>query len=440
MRARLLTAVTWLGTFTVLAGLLFGLHWLHERAREELEKEEKDEKAPAAKSPRNGIVQLKAEEVQRYGLRTEPARPVQWHEQTIVYGQVVPNPRATIEIRSPFAGTLRVAADSAWPLPGQRVRAGQKFGWVDVRVGPDVLLDLQNKLVDAQSKQRGIEKEIKIQEDRVKSLEAATSGQLLARTELDAALVQLTQAKTQLATTTATVELWTKAIEAAKHHKSEGNSIWNQPLTAPADGEVTQLAGRPGTAVEAGALVIQLVDFRQPLIRLDVPPELLAQGGTPARVRMEAATFGTALPTVEGQLVGPAPQVEAASQFVSYLYEVPRASTAAKENGISSGLWRPGRHVLARMRAEGTEAQPAVAVPEGAVLYHEGHPLVYVRVSEETFERRAVRLLGREDGRAILAARQGTLAVGVAPKEAVVTRQAQLLLSKEFLAVKPDTD
>jgi hypothetical protein len=52
-----------------------------------------------------------------------------------VYGRVVPNPRATAEVRAAFAGTLR-ARPGAWPALGAWATAGQVLGWVDIRVGP----------------------------------------------------------------------------------------------------------------------------------------------------------------------------------------------------------------------------------------------------------------------------------------------------------------
>jgi biotin carboxyl carrier protein len=439
MRPYLLSALKWILTLSLLGGLFFGLLLIHKIMRAELDGEEAAEKAAIPPPPRNGVIDLEDDEAERYGLETQTARSVSWHEQTIVYGRVVPNPRATIELRSPFAGTLRANDDSAWPSPGHRLRAGQPLGWVDARVGPEVRLDLQNKLVDARGKQRGAEEEIKLIQDRVNNLKTATAQEIIARTELDAALVQLTQAKTQLASAKAAVELWHKAIEEVERPKSADKSLWSQPLTVPAEGEVTEVAGRPGTAVEAGALVVQLVDFRRPLIRFDIPPELLALGEPLARVEMRIPSFGVSVPALEARLVGLAPRIEAASQFVSYLYEAELAAAKTQENAVSAAVWRPGMQVTTRMHPAGA-AVSAVAVPDGAVLYHEGRTLVYVRVAAEKYERREVRLLGREGGQSIVAVRRGKLPIGVATGESVVARQAQLLLSKEFLVGKPDND
>ena len=71
-----------------------------------------------------------------------------------------------------------------------------------------------------------------------------------------------------------------------------------------------------------------------------------------------------------------------------------------------------------------------MTVPSTALLYHLGRTLVYVRIGSGRFERREVRVLGREGERWVLAA-------GVAAGEPVVYRQAQVLLSEEF---KPQGD
>ncbi len=451
----LITPLKWLLTLGLLGGALFGLFLIHEKVREEHNQDESEEKAaPTTAQTVKGIVKLEEDEAKRYGLETEPARSRQWYDQATIYGRIIPNPRAATEIRSPFAGTLRSAADLAWPTPGQWIRAGQTLGWVDIRVGPDVRLDLQNKLAEARVKQRGAEEEVKVQEDRVNSLKAAAVQEIIARNELDSALVQLTQARTQVATAKAAAEQWNKAIQEVERHKDGDNSLWSHSLAAPCDGEVTDLAARPGMAVESGALIAQLVDFRHPLIRLDFPPELVTRSGPPRNVEMHVPAFSNSFlngvrdssrprfdpPSIQTQLVGPAPRVDATSQFVSYLYDAHLAATSgAKENG-SSGLWRPGMQVTARVREESAAAQPAVAVPAGAILFHQGQPLVYVRVEEETYERRAVRILGRQSDCWILAVRQGNQPGGVTAKEPVVSRQAQVLLSKEFLVGTADTD
>lgn len=442
----LLVPLKWLLCLGLLAGLLGGLYLAREQLREDRDDEGKAGKSEAALQKKDGSVHLEDDEAERYGLEVAAARAVQWYEPITVYGRVVPNPRATSEVRSPFAGTLRTAAGVAWPALGQYMKAGQTLGWVDVRVGPEVRFDLQNKLTDARIRQRGAEEEVKLQQSRVDSLKKVTSQlQLQSRAELDTALIQLAQAKNQLATAAAAAELWQKALAELELHQGDQPSAWSQPLTAPADGEITDATGRPGMSIEAGASVLEVVDFRQPLVRLDLPPEVLDHGGPPQHVEIQIPpsappSLSGALnpppatpssPRVEASLVGPAPRVQAALQFVSFWYDahLPHSS------GI---IWRPGLQVVGVVRSAGASATPAVSVPAGAVLYHEGRPLVYVRTDKEKYQRREVRLLGREEDRWILAVRQGEPPVGVAPEESAVSRQAQVLLSREFLTVSAE--
>src|SRR5690349_23128769 len=143
MRQHLVATLTkWGLCFALLSGLMLGLYLLHRNARLEAEGERGGAEAGAA-SLRNGLVGLEDDEAERYGLKMEAARSVSWVPRVRVYGRVVPNPEATVEVRSPFAGVLRPAANSSWPALGQRIRAEQMLGLVDVRVGPGVRLELK---------------------------------------------------------------------------------------------------------------------------------------------------------------------------------------------------------------------------------------------------------------------------------------------------------
>src|SRR5262249_52780277 len=146
-------------------------------------------------------------------------------------------------------------------------------------------------------------------------------------------------------------------------------------------------------------------------------------------------------PTVEAIPVGPAPRVDAASQFIGYWYESeperPEAAAgkpgSVSAEGDSSGtMWRPGLHVKASLMPPSARPLPAVAVPIGAGLFHQGRALVYVRVKPGAYQRREVRLLGREGDSWALAARQTSDPSGLEPGEVVVHRGAQVLLSEEF--------
>jgi cobalt-zinc-cadmium efflux system membrane fusion protein len=367
------------------------------------------------------VVVLGEDEADRYGLKEAPARVVVWSEPVPVYGQVVPNPKATVEVRSPFAGTLRAEAGAAWPAPGQRVRSGQVLGWVDVRVGAQERLTLQDNLNDARLKKKGAEEVVRLQRERVNRIEKVSRSQIVPGQQLDDARVLLAEAETELEVAAAGEALWQKALDDVDHPSGGRSSSYSQPLTAPAEGEVTELVARPGMAIEASALVAQLVDFHRPLIRLDVPPDLLASG-PPTQVQISA--IRTPALSLEATRVGPSPRVEAISQLVGYWYtvELPRS--------VPDAGWRPGLLVKADVTPPSTPKHEAIAVPAGAVLFHQGRSLVYVRVKPGAYERREVRLLGRESDTWILAPHQDL--TGLKSGEVVVRNGAQVLLSEEF--------
>jgi hypothetical protein len=347
------------------------------------------------------------------------------------------------------------------------------LGRLDIRIGPQERLDLRSKLDEALLKERGAEEIVKIREERAERLKPVAST-TVPRREVDDALVQLAEAKTQLSTARAAVELWQKALEEMDRRRDRAESAWSHTLTVPADGEVTELAVRPGMAVEPGALVAQFVDFRRPLVRLDIPPEalgdeppqrmqLLAVRGSPPALRGASNRPESTKPTPAfgAVLVGPAPELDIASQFVGYWYEVETAeasSAAVRANGDSesngvirvgaknpangqrkpadsfprTAQWRPGLQVKADLEVAGAEPQPAVSVPATAVLFHQGRALVYVRIQPGKYQRREVRILGSDGDHWVLARRRDSDRTGVAPDEPVVSHQAQILLSEEF--------
>ena len=450
----------WLSAFlkwTVALALVGGLFavacWIHAEMQEERAREASGDKVQSPKRAKGGVVDIGVEIAKSYGLEEEAAQAVSWSERVQVYGRVVPNPRASVDVRSPFAGVLKAGPGAAWPVPGKWVRSGQLLGWVDIRVSPEIRLTFQEKLDAAQIQVQGSEDQVKIQQALVNSLKAVTSQEFIARGQLDVALAQLATFKTQLATAKATADLYRKALEEVGRRETRKSSTWSQPLTAPADGEVTELTGRPGMDIEAGGSIAQLVDSRRSLVRLDIPPDAVTDGPPPrvelfavpanppaSRSALSLAGSTEGSPAVAATLVGPAPHLESASQFISYWYDVSPAPVPGVKDaepraivpGNRRAAWRPGLQVKAYVKSPAVEPRQAIAVPASAVLYHQGQALVYVRAELGKYERREVRLLGREGTRWVLAPPQTSTPTGVRAGEWVVTQQAQVLLSEEF--------
>jgi cobalt-zinc-cadmium efflux system membrane fusion protein len=433
MRSHLYRLLTWGLLLAAVAGLLALAYLVHERVRRQQAAEAAIDTAEPPKRAANKVIKLGAELAASHGIEDEPAQPTSWARRTTAYGRVIPNPRATAEVRMAFAGTLRGSSDSGWPALGGRVTAGQVLGWLDVRVGPQERLDLTTRLAEARLKWKGAEEQLRVHQQRYDRLQGAGEG--VSRAELDTARTQLTEARTQTETAAAAVKGWQQALDSIDAQGERKGKTWSQPLTAPAAGEITEVIGRPGMAVEPGGVIARLVDFRLALVRLEIPPEALT-AGPPAEVEL-FATWGPTPPALEGapnrpdpaapsrplkgRLAGTAPQVEVSSQFAAYWYEVDTSTRASADGSV----WRPGLFVKGFVKVPEAAAQTAVAVPERSLLYQDGRALVYVRIGPGRYERREVQVLGREQGRWVLAS-------GVTAGEPVVAKRAQVLLSEEF--------
>jgi hypothetical protein len=415
-----------LAVFSLLGNAGFVLYFLHREAEERRAGGDPDKPGAAPVPtgspgfPFDKDPKINLEYAQSFGVEVGRAQPAEWRDRVTVYGRVVPNPRATYEVRSPFAGTL-LAGDKPWPNVGEAVTPGQLLGSVAVRVTPQERLELQNKLAEAMKKEEGARVIHDLRTAAVARLEKAPSA-VIAQRDLDEAKVQLAEARTQLATAEAAVQIWRKTLDDIDQMQDKPSEAWRRPLAVPAEPglgalEVTELAAQPGTAVEAGGLVARLVDPSRALVRLDLPAKLAAKG-PPEKLKLTAAPDAEPVPAA---LAGPAPAVDGASQLAGFYYLVRDRS------------WRPGRFVTAELPAP-QPPRAAVSVPAAAVLSHQGRALVYV-VQDEKFQRREVQVLGSQGGRCFVAPRNPIRSLpncDLEPDEVVVVGNPQVLLSLEF--------
>jgi hypothetical protein len=427
--------LAWPAALGLLGLVLLGAYGLRGFLTGQRTADKAEESATVPKRLQNNVIKIGAQLAESYGVKDEPAQPTQWQRRITVYGRVVPNPRATVEVRAPFAGILRATADGTWPVLGSWVKGGQHLGWLDIRFGPQERLDLMTRLTEARATQKGAEDVLETHQDRMHRFEAA--GQSVARADLDQAKVQVSEAKTQLARAADTVKHLADALAEIDRQGDRKEAAWSHRLSAPADGEIAELAARPGMAVEPGALIARVMDSRKPLVRLDIPLVALSTG-PPAKVGLAVPTAGPSAlagagnrpepekPTVlvPATLAGTAPQVDAASQSAGYWYEVELLG-GFPGAPVGGGIWRPGLFVKGQVPTPDAEPVDAVAVPETALLYHQGRALVYVRLTPGRYERREVRVLGRDGDRWVLAS-------GVSAGERIVSQRAQVLLSEEF--------
>jgi hypothetical protein len=394
-----------------------------------------------------GRIKLSAKEAD-LNTQVDKVKEIDWLPKVAVYGRVVSNPDATTEVRAAFAGRLRSVDGANWPTIAAHVKSGERLGSLEVRPIQD-RLDLVSKLSDAKVKLEGARKVWFLQQDRVKRFELAQPS--IARSELDAALVALAEAETQVAVSEAAAKLWQDALAALTQNGDLKRITWTLPIVYPSNGEITELVGRPDMLVEAGTLIAKVVDFRKTLVRVDVPVDVQAPPPPTLELSLPAPTPpgfagptnrpepAEAAPRFKGTLLGAAPQVDVTSQASGYLYQV--TGTEAGKDGSPGKLLRPGLFVKALVDGAG-KAVSALAVPQAALVYHQGRALVYIQLPAKEqakaaerqearyFQRVEVNVLGRAGDRIAIT---GFLAEG----DAVVSEGAVYLLSAEF---RTDTD
>src|SRR3954451_5928905 len=88
----------WAVSLALLAGLLTAAYVVRENVRTRQAAE-----AGTAEPPRraaNKVVKLGAQLAASHGIEDEPATTATWEPRVTAYGRVVPNPRATAEVRA----------------------------------------------------------------------------------------------------------------------------------------------------------------------------------------------------------------------------------------------------------------------------------------------------------------------------------------------------
>ena len=131
------------------------------------------------------------------------------------------------------------------------------------------------------------------------------------------------------------------------------------------------------TTAQRNQLIQQLVAGRAVLVRADIP------GGT-----ADAAPIAATLRALNGdgpiaaRVLGPAPTVDPALQAPAWLLQVGMPGAE---------VLRPGQALRIALRLRGA-AQPAVLIPETAIVRIRGIPYAYVQEGSDRFQRRTLKL------------------------------------------------
>jgi RND family efflux transporter MFP subunit len=303
------------------------------------------------------------------GLAVEPARPQVVEDVVELEGEIELPPDRRTFAAAPLAGTLVKLHVG----PGQHVRAGA----VVAEVAGLEMLSLQLDLLRTEREGRLLDETLKglralggtAQRRRLLELEGQVEINRQQRDSLDRKLRALGLSDEQRAGVTA------------------GRLVEALPIRAPIDGVVVGLDRSLGQAIPAHEPIVEIHDPSRPLVRgyvseRELPRVHLDQ---PARVRLTAdpAFVGEAKVVRSGRVLGG------------------DSRTLAVWAEFAAAPERPLRHgQLARLTLTTARPEPALAVPNAAVVTEGIHSYVFVQKPDGQFERRRVRT-GRADDRCV---------------------------------------
>lgn len=396
------------------------------------EEQENKAEAVAAQSPRQTTsVNLQSDQIERLGIATIPATAVTHNATHTVYGRVIPNPNTTYDVFAPYAGELIV--DSKWPSLAATVTKGDVVGSLKVRVSPEIVADLRSRLKESEARLPSDLDAVESLSQIVKGLQPVANKQILSRTELDAAMANLAKAQAQVASDRSIVSSLASVLAEAEISEDTHSSHFRLPLVLSKSGQVTDLFVSTSCFVEAGQHLARIVDQSKQIVRFEIPLSNYSE----LEKTQNAITVTVGGSEVKGKYLGDTGEVSPSSQLRQYLFEF-------KDEGRSL---RPGQVVQGRLdlgvQASDVQTNPALEIPSSALLYHQGLPLVFVKISDEAFQRRSVQVLSFAETKVVIRSASDTsrdLQIGVAEGESVVTSGTQMLLSRLFLQSGGDDD
>lgn len=155
-------------------------------------------------------------------------------------------------------------------------------------------------------------------------------------------------------------------------------------LRAPFAGEVVERQAVLGAFVEAGKPLFTLTDHSTMWAMLSIPETHLAQ----VRVGQTVELQMDALPgqTFSGRLTWIAAEIDERTRLARARAEVPNPEGQLKARMFARA------HILVRQQGD------AITVPQQAISEVEGQSLVFIKLEEDLYEARAVRLGAEHDG------------------------------------------
>jgi membrane fusion protein, heavy metal efflux system len=318
------------------------------------------EDAPREEGGGAGISFLKEQQWKTPGFRTAFATSGELFASFEATGVIEPAPGRQAEVTAPIAGLVDAASVARSPTSGQRVRRGDILASVTPSLGEGG---------SAYAEARAALREAQDEYTRAKRLVEAEA----------APTRRLHEAENRLQA----------AREALAGFGGGGLMPGGRlPIRAPISGEVVRRSIALGGRLEAGAPLFTIVDPAIVSLRVNVPaaqaPLITPRSGAGFTVEGSERRYEAAAVLSVGSVIDPA------SRTLPVIYQIP--------NG--DGSIKVGQN--ARVEIQTGQRVRGVVVPVTAVLDEDGRPVAYVQPEGESFEKRELKLGGRQGDRVLV--------------------------------------
>lgn len=316
--------------------------------------------AKAADAPRleegggSGISFLKEQQWKTPGFRTAFAASGELFASFEATGVIEAAPGKQAEVTAPISGLVDAASVARSPTPGQRVRRGDVLAYLIPSLGEGG---------SAYAEARAALREAQDEYARAKRLVDADA----------APRRRLAEAENRL-----------QAAREALSGFAGGGLVsgGRLPIRAPISGEIARRSITPGGRLEAGAPLFTIVDPSIVTLRVNVPAAqaslVTPRSGAGFTIEGSERRYQAAAVLSVGSVIDPA------SRTLPVLYQIPNGDASIKI----------GQN--ARVQIQTGQRVSGVVIPVSAVLDEDGRAIAYVQPEGETFEKRELRLGGRQ--------------------------------------------
>lgn len=341
--------------------------------------------APAAtapvEAPETGTVKFLMEQQWAIRMKLARATPATVARQVVASGRVVPAAGRQAVVASAVAGTI---TDGALPRVGHTIARGQTVAVLRHTPTPGEAAQVAASQTQAQIETARLDadrrrlteavKEAEVRREHARrELERARQlyeAKAYARRQVEAAEAEYGTAEAQLASAVAQRDTLRNVRIASPPPPSTSHVV-----AAPLGGVVVRVAKAVGEPVAPGEAIVEIVDPGVVWVEVSVPERELPRLGRQVRASFRVPGVEH---EVNGRLIDAGATISRETRMATLVFEVPNGERRL----------RVGGQVEARLDATDTTA--GLMVPREAVLEAEGKRFVYVLLSGEEFQRRAV--------------------------------------------------